>query len=116
MQGYEITLRGYQKRTGKQEQSEIDWSKLMLGAKTHKDRIIIVLKQFGGIARPNQITDILYTKGFIKSKKRANAYQIVQTNITLLTDKKLVEKTDTGDIRLIGAQPVLAISEKILVK
>ncbi len=111
IQGYDIALRGFQKRTGKQEESAIDWSKLLLTAKTHKDRIIIVLKQFGGIARPNQITDILYTKDFIKSKRRGNAYQIVQTNLAQLIDKKLVEKTEDG-YRLIGAQPVLAIKQK----
>jgi len=110
LQGYSVTLASYQKRSGIPGHNGIDWSKLMIGAKTHKDQIIIVLKQFGGIARPSQIRDILYTKGFIKSKKRENAYQIVQINLAQLIDKKLVEKTDTGDYKLIGAQPVLCIS------
>ena len=110
LQGYSVTLASYQKRSGTQGHNGIDWPKLMIGANTHKDEIIVVLKQSGGIARPNQITDILYSKGFIKSIKRANAYQIVQTNLAHLIDKGLVEKTETGDYKLIGAQPALHIS------
>ena len=79
----------------------------MMGAKTHKDQIVIALRQLGGIARPNQLTDILYTQGFIKSKKRANAYLIVQDNLAQLIDKKIVEKTETKEYKLIGAQAVL---------
>lgn len=107
LQSYTSALRGYQKRNGKQEQSEIDWSKLMMGAKTHKDQIVIAMRQLGGVARPNQLTDILYSQGFIKSYKRPNAYQIVQVNLAQLVDKGIVEKMDTGEYKLIGAQAVL---------
>ena len=107
LQGYDLALRGYQKRNGKQEQSEIDWSRLMMGAKTHKDQIVIAMRQLGGIARPNQLTDILYTQGFIKSWKRANAYLIVQDNLAQLIDKGIVEKMETKEYKLIGAQAVL---------
>jgi len=109
LQGYEVTLHSYQRRSGIQGHNGIDWTKLMIGAKWHTDQIVIVLKQLGGIARPTQITDILFGKGFIVSKKRANAYQIVQTNLVKLIDKGLVEKTEKGDYKLIGAQPVMPI-------
>ncbi len=106
LQGYEITLHSYQRRSGVKGHNGIDWLKLMVGAKWHTDQIIVVLKQLGGIARPKEIVDVLYGNGFIVSKKRTNASQIVKTNLIKLIDKGLVEKIDK-DYKLISIQPVM---------
>ncbi len=107
VKGYESTLRGFQKRTGRVDQVDIDWNILLTQARNHKEEIILVLKQLGGISKPNRITDILYSKGFIKSKKRANAYQIVYGNLAELVDRAIVLKLDTGEYKLIGSQSLL---------
>lgn len=106
LQGYEVTLHSYQRRSGVKGHNGIDWTKLMIGAKWHTDQIIVVLKQLGGIARPKEIVDVLYGNGFIVSKRRTNASQIVKTNLIKLIDKGLVEKIDK-DYKLIGIQPVM---------
>jgi hypothetical protein len=103
---YDKVLQSYQKRTGKQDY-DTDWNNLMSGSKNHKDRIIITIKQMGGITKPKNIVDILYNKGFIKSKKRANAYQIVQRGLVELVEKGTIEKLESGDYRLLGSQPNL---------
>ena len=100
---YETTLQGFLRRSGKQP--AVDWDTVLANAKTHKDRIKVITEH-RGVIRPNQLTDILYP-GFIKSKKRANAYQIVQMNLANMVDADIMEKTSSGRYRLIGSQQKL---------
>jgi hypothetical protein len=100
---YEVTLQGFLRRSGKQP--VVDWDTLLANAKTHKDRIKVITEHHG-VVRPNQLTDILYPR-FIKSKKRANAYQIVQMNLTNMVDANIMEKSGPGVYRLIGSQQKL---------
>jgi hypothetical protein len=109
-EGYEKALSGYQRRFGIPGQAEINWNELLKDADTHKEKIIVITKYLGGSTRPNQLTDILYNQGFIKSKKRANAYLIISRILIDLVDKRLMEKTDTGEYRLLGAQPNLPLN------
>jgi len=106
---YETALQGFLRRSGKRVGADIDWKQLLTSAVTHKDRIKLIAEHSGGIIKASQATDILYTKGFINSKKRANAYQIVQTNLAKLVDDRILEKVESrkGMYRLIGAQQPL---------
>jgi len=74
---------------------------------THKQRLIAIAKHNGGRVRISQATDILYSKGFIKSKKRANAYIIIQSLLADMTEEGQFEKTNPGQYRLVGAQQSL---------
>jgi hypothetical protein len=102
LQSYATSLQGFQKRTG-QEQAEIDWKKLIDCKDPHKKQIIRIMEQLGGIARPNQLTDILYNNGFIKSKKRSNAYLIVYGNLVDLVEAGIIEKIGTGEYKFTNS-------------
>lgn len=106
---YETALQGFLRRSGKRVSVDIDWKQLLTSAMTHKDRIRLIAEHSDGIVKASQATDILYTKGFINSKKRANAYQIVQTNLAKLVDDRILEKVQSrkGEYRLIGTQQPL---------
>jgi hypothetical protein len=99
LQGYATALQGYQKRTG-QEQAETDWKKLITGTDPHKKQILGIMEKLGGIVKPNQLTDILYNNGFIKSKKRSNAYLIVYRNLTELVDAGILERSGNGEYKI----------------
>lgn len=105
---FETALTGYLRRTGRQAISENNWLRL-LGAKemTHKKRLIAIAERKGGRIRVSEATDILYSKGFIKSKKRMNAYTIVQSLLTQMAEEGKFEKVEPGEFRLIGAQQSL---------
>jgi len=107
---YETALQGFLRRSGKQQDTGKDWKTLISWALTHKDRIRLIAENNGGTVKASQATDILYTNGFIKSKKRANAYQIVQNNLIDMVDVHIFEKIKPGEYRLIKGQPSL-ISE-----
>ena len=102
----ETVLQGFLRRSGKQPL--VDWDTLLANAKTHKDRIRIITEYYG-VVRPNQLTDVLYPR-FIKSKKRGNAYQIVIMNLAKMIDDGIIEKSDSGDYRLIGSQQKLPVN------
>ena len=106
---YQTALQGFLRRSGKQVSADVDWRQLLAGATTHKDRIKLIAEHSGGIIKASQATDILYSKGFINSKKRANAYQIVQTNLAKLVDERILERVESrkGEYSLIGAQQSL---------
>ncbi len=105
---YETALQGYQRRTGKQTIIQTDWRKLLKNEKYHKDKLKAIAKQNGGNIRISEATDILYTNGFIKTKKRANAYIIIQSYLAEMAEKGgSFEKVAPGEYRLKDAQPSL---------
>lgn len=103
---YEVALKGYMKRTGRQIEVEIDWAKLR-EAKSHKVRLIKLAEHAGGKITVKDSSALLYTKRIIKSKRRSNAYQIVRMLLDDMTDAKIFEKVGPGEYRLLGAQPSL---------
>lgn len=104
-EAYETALQGYLRRAGKQEVIETDWDKLLGGkSQTHKKRLITIARRNGGRIRVTQATDILYSKGFIKSKRRANAYQIVSMLLADMTDDGQFKKVAPGEYRFVSSQ------------
>jgi hypothetical protein len=104
---YETALHGYLKRTGRQIGVGVDWKKLLSPVETHKDRIKLIAAHYGGKVKVTQATDILFGNGFINTKKRANAYVIVQSTLADLTKKGIFKKFGPGEYGLIGAQQSL---------
>ncbi len=103
---YEIALQGYLRRTGKQNSVEPDWDKLRKDP-SHKVRLVRLADHYGGNITIKDASALLYTKGFIKSKRQANAYQIVRSLLDNMVDDKIFEKVAPGQYRLIGAQQIL---------
>ena len=104
---YETALQGYLRRIGKQTDIEIDWDKLLAEKGTHKDRIKLIAEQKGGTIRVTQVTDLLYVNGFIKAKKRATAYTMVQSMLADMVKNGEFEKLSPGEYRLVGVQQSL---------
>ena len=104
---YETALHGFLRRSGRHP-VDLDWNVILTNAKTHKERIRLIAEHFGTV-RPIQLTDILYPI-FIKSKKRGNAYQIVQTNLADMVDAGIMEKSVSGDYKFIGFQQKLPVN------
>jgi hypothetical protein len=104
---YETVLHGHLKRTGREVDTEVDWKKLLRHVESHKERIKLVAEHYGGRVKVTQVTDILFGNGFINTKKRANAYVIVQSTLADLTKKGIFQKFGAGEYGLIGAQQSL---------
>jgi len=100
VEAYETILRAYRKRTGKEEVG-LDWDKL-LADKTHRERLIVIAQRTGGTVKTTYATDLLYTKGFMKSKRRSNAYSIVQHLLADMTAEGKFERVSGGEYRLRG--------------
>jgi len=101
---YEMALQGYLKRLGKQESIEPNWAEALRNEHSHKDRLKAIAKQKGGTIKASEVTDILYTNGFIKSKKRSTAYVVVQTYLAEMTKEGQFRKIAPGEYELVGAQ------------
>lgn len=104
---YQIALDSYLRRTGKHVSTEFDWTKLLANAETHRDRIKLIAERQGGKIKVTHATDILFSKGFIKAKKRSTAYAMVQGMLADMTDTGIFEKVGPGEYKLIGAQQIL---------
>lgn len=102
-QAYETVLQGYLRRTGRKPIDESIWAK-MRKDKNHKERLIRLARHNGGLIKVNEASILFYTKGIIKSKKRSNAYQIVQGLLADMTDNGIFEKIAPGQYRLVGNQ------------
>ena len=96
---YKIVLEDYRTRTGKLE-IESDWIKLLEG-QTNKQRLIIIAQQNGGKIRMTPAVNLLYNKGFIKSKTREVAYTMVQGLLSDMAEEGVFEKLKPGEYRLI---------------
>jgi hypothetical protein len=106
-EAYEMVLQGYLRRTGREVDTATDWVQSLGGLSSHKERLIAIAKHEGGRVRVSHASDLLYTNGFIKSKKRANAYRIVQNILSSMADEGIFEKVNPGEYKLIGAQQSL---------
>lgn len=103
---YELALQGYRRRSGRETTNEPDWGKLLEGL-IHKEQLKVIAKHGGGKIAVSYAARLLYTKGFIKSRKPGNAYTIVQTLLSTMTEEGLFEKMAPGEFRLVGAQTIL---------
>ncbi len=108
-EAYEVALQGYLRRIGKQTGVEFDWTKFLSEAKTHRERLQLIAKHNDGKIRVNQATDILFTKDFTKTKKRATAYTMIQGMLATMAEEGIFEKVKagSGEYRLIGSQQSL---------
>lgn len=103
LHSYEHSLRGYLRRSGKEEEEEgepTDWEKLLKNRKTHKQRLITIAQNSGGELRLSPAVDILYNGKYIKSKSRANAYVQLYNVIMNMIDKGEMEKTGRARYKL----------------
>ena len=108
VQAYETALQGYLRRLGKQEIIEPDWVNLLKGQETHKQRLVGIAREKGGKIRVSEATDILYTKGFIHSKKRSTAYAMVQSYLADMAEQDIFQKLGPGEYELVGTQQKFA--------
>ncbi|MBM3172743.1 MAG: hypothetical protein FJZ85_03355 [Chloroflexi bacterium] len=106
VKAWEMALEGYLKRTGRRVDITPEWYKT-LRDQTHKERILTIAKNSGGSVKASEATDILYTKGFIKAKKRSTAYSMVQRFLIELAEEGKLEKVAPAEYRLLGAQQSL---------
>lgn len=108
LQSYETSLRGYLRRSGKEqgEEQPPDWDKLLKRCRNHKGRLLIIAKHSGSELRFNSAVDILYNGKFIKSKSRANAYVQLYGIVTDMVDKGILKKTERGIYRLVQHGPL----------
>lgn len=104
---YETSLQGYLRRIGRQEGTESNWKSILANCDIHRDRIEAIAKHSGGKIRVGQVTDILYSNGFIKAKKRSTAYSMIQGYLADMTDDGVFKKVAPGEYRLVGAQQSL---------
>lgn len=102
-QAWEMALEGYLRRTGREFKKEPDWFKLF-GTQTHKQKLITIAEYNGGRIKASGATNVLFTKGFIKAKKRSTAYSMVQRFLIEMGEEGKFEKVGPGEYRLIGAQ------------
>lgn len=100
---YEGALQAYRRRTGKEVAGEPNWTKILEGL-SHENKLKAIAVIRGGSIRVSFATDLLYSKRFIKSKKRSNAYTIVHGYLSSMTDEGLFEKVAPGEFRYVGAQ------------
>ena len=97
---YETALQGYLRRIGRQEGTESNWKSILANYDIHRDRIKAIAKHSGGKIRVSQVTDILYSNGFIRSKKRSTAYSMIQAYIAEMTEDGVFKKIAPGEYRL----------------
>jgi len=101
---YETALQGYLRRIGRQEGTESNWKSILANCDIHRDRIEAIAKHSGGTIRVSQVTDILYSNGFIKAKKRSTAYSMIQGYLAEMTEDGVFKKIALGQYRLVSGQ------------
>ena len=107
VQAYETALQGYLRRRGKDITTEPDWNELLKDSESHKERIKAIARHKGGTIKVSEVTDILYTKGFIHAQKRATAYAMVQSYLADMREAGDLQKIGPGEYELIGSQQSL---------
>jgi hypothetical protein len=104
VQAYETALQGYLRRKGKDVTTEPDWNEILKDSGSHKKRIKAIAEHKGGKIKVSEVTDILYTKGFIHAQKRSTAYAMVQSYLADMAEAGELQKVAPGEYELIGAQ------------
>ena len=104
VKAYEGALQGYLRRKGGGISTEPDWDQLLKDSPSHRDRITEIARHRGGRAKVGDITDILYTKGFIRAKKRATAYAMVQSYLADMAEKGEFQKVAPGEYVCVDTQ------------
>jgi len=107
VRAYETALQGYLRRKGGDITTEPDWNELLKDLGSHKERIKAIAAHKGGTVKVGEITDILYTKGFIHAQKRATAYAMVQSYLADMREAGDFQKVALGEYELVGAQQSL---------
>jgi len=101
VQAYDIALKDYLIRSGQPNAVIQNWLKELAKPKLkHRDRLKIIAEHNGGKVRTNKATDILFNNKLIKSKKRVNAYVIVQGILAGMVDKGEFKKIAPGEFQL----------------
>jgi len=101
VEGYEYALRDYLIRSGHSNLLLRDWiDELSNPTYKHKDRLRIIGENNGGKVRTNKATDILFNNKLVKSKKRMNAYVIIQGILAGMVDKGEMIKIGPGEYQL----------------
>ncbi len=106
IEAFKIAVGAYLTRTGRQKSTQVDWAALLQG-RSHKDKLIAIAGQNGGLIRQSQATDIIYNNRLTEAKKRATVYQMVKNSLDLLRDNGTFVKIRPGEYQLVGAQPEL---------
>lgn len=101
-----IALRSYLKRMGKQETSEVDLKEALERMENHRDRLLAIAERSDGLIRVGPASDVLYNLGFIKSKRRSNAYRIVQNMLSGMAEEGILEKVDRATYRLVPGKRI----------
>jgi len=98
---YETALKDYLIRSGQSSTVIKDWLKDLANPNyRHRDRLKMIAEHNGGRVRINKATDILFNNKLIKSKKRVNAYVIVQGILADMADKGELKKVAPGEYQL----------------
>ena len=106
---FETALEGYLRREGKQSIVKDDWVELLKGM-THKEQLLEIASRNRGKIKVSEATDILYGKRLIQSKKRANAYIIVQSILSQMAENSdSFKKIAPGEYKLINVQQTLTL-------
>ena len=98
-QAYELVLQRESKLAGKEHTLGVDWHNTLKGKK-REHQLMEIAKRKDGRLKVSEVTDILFTTGLIKSKKRQNAYAVIYGNLLGMVNKGLIEKTDAGEFRI----------------
>lgn len=95
---YEHSLQSYLKRSGKEtkESKSSDWSVILKGLNTHKQRLLAITQHNKGKLKFNSAVDVLYNGNYIKSSKRQNAYVQLYQIVMDMVDKGELVKIEPG--------------------
>jgi len=107
IEAFKIALGAYLTRTGRQKNTQVDWVAL-LKPLSHKDKLVAIAKENGGLVRQSQAADIIFSNGLTEAKKRHTVYQIVKNNLDRLLEDGALVKVRPGEYQLVGIQPKLA--------
>lgn len=102
LQAYDFSLHNYLKRVGKltDEAKPLDWSDLLKGLRTHKERLLAIARHNKGELKFNTAVDILYNGNYIKSRARQNAYVQLYQIVMDMVDKGELIKIAPGAYKL----------------
>lgn len=106
IEAFKIAIGAYLTRTGKQKNTQVDWVTL-LKSLSHKDKLVAIAKESGGLVRQSQATDIIFNNGLSAAKIRKTVYQMVKNSLDMLLDNGAIVRVAPGEYQLVGVQPKL---------